>query len=95
MWGGATKGVLFLKHLFENSLSNFKKIESVIYGNPKKQSLFTPSTKLPIISPNNLYPILKDGDYVIVMNPNYLNEVKIELAKNTEASINIEALMLF
>jgi hypothetical protein len=95
VWGGATKGVLFLKHLFENSPSNFKKIESVIDANPKKQSFFTPSTNLPIIFPNNLYPILKDGDYIIVMNPNYLNEIKIELANKTDASINIEALMLF
>ncbi len=93
VWGGATKGVLFLKHLVEYSPSNFEKVEAVIDANPKKQSLFTPSTYLPIISPNNLYSKLKDGDYVVVMNPNYLTEIQNDLAHNTEAKVDIGAFM--
>ena len=93
VWGGATKGVLFLKHLLEYSPSNFGKVEAVIDANPKKQSLLTPSTYLPIISPSDLYSKLKAGDYVVVMNPNYLTEIRSDLAQNITVEIDVGAFM--
>ena len=95
VWGGATKGVLFLKHLLAISPSNFEKVVAVVDVNPKKQSLFTPSTNLPIISPNEMFAGLKDDDYVIVMNPNYLEEVRNNLENNTSLEIDVDVFMPF
>jgi hypothetical protein len=89
IWGGATKGVLFLKHLLDVSPLNFRKVVAVVDVNPKKQSLFTPSTNLAIISPKEMYSKLNDGDFILVMNPNYLEEVRSNLFNNTSLTVNV------
>lgn len=90
IWGGATKGVLFLKHLLDVSPLNFRKVVAVVDVNPKKQSLFTPSTNLEIISPKELYSKLNDGDFILVMNPNYLEEVRSDLFNSTSLTVDVE-----
>ena len=77
IWGGATKGVLFLKHLSNCDKKLFKSILGVVDINPMKQGNFTPSTLIKIVSPKTFFceSVNKD-DIVIVMNPNYFSEVK-------------------
>nr|VFK38179.1 MAG: C-methyltransferase C-terminal domain-containing protein [Candidatus Kentron sp. SD]VFK42954.1 MAG: C-methyltransferase C-terminal domain-containing protein [Candidatus Kentron sp. SD]VFK78589.1 MAG: C-methyltransferase C-terminal domain-containing protein [Candidatus Kentron sp. SD] len=92
IWGGATKGVLFLKHLLDISPSFFNRIVGVVDINPKKQGLFTPSTKLEIVPPSTLYDFCNDGDVVLVMNPNYCGEVKDSIARSVGKRVSVLSL---
>jgi len=70
IWGAGAKGSTFL-NLIDPSAS---KIKCVIDINPKKQNQFIGGTGHPIIRPQD---IAKHGiDTVIVMNVNYVNEIK-------------------
>ena len=89
IWGGGNKGVLLLKHLSDFSPNIFQKIISVVDINEKKQALYTPSTNLPIISPNQMFAQSEDSDFVLVVNPNYLNEVRKDLEKNVLFPMNV------
>ncbi|MCE2595577.1 methyltransferase domain-containing protein [Motilimonas cestriensis] len=90
IWGAATKGVLFLKHLSELSPSTFSNIVGVIDSNPSKQNKYTPSTLLMINSPEYFYQNCKHNDTVLVMNPNYLEEITNSIKEGTIHSIYIE-----
>ena len=68
---GVGQKVVVSKHLLAISPSNFEKVVAVV-DIIKKTIAFHSSTNLPIISPNEMFAGLKDDDYVIVMNPNYL-----------------------
>ena len=87
--GGGTKGVLFLKHLFDISPPTFDNISGVVDINPNKQSLFTPSTKIQIISPKQMFESCREGDTVLVLNPNYHNEINAEIQNNVNHSIDV------
>ena len=77
VWGGATKGVLFLKHLSKCDKKLFKSIVGVVDINPMKQGNFTPSTSLKIVSPKTfLSEAINKETIIIVMNPNYFSEIK-------------------
>ena len=91
IWGGATKGVIFLKHLSGISPKIFKKIKGVIDINEKKHSYFTPSTYIPILSPKQFCNKAIKTDFVLVMNPNYLSEIKTFLKDNLDFNIEIRA----
>ena len=89
VWGGATKGVLFLKYFSELKPHGFEKVVSVVDINEKKQSLFTPSTNLKIISASEMFDLCCEGDAVLVMNPNYLNEVKALIEENVSYELEV------
>jgi len=89
VWGGASKGVLFLMHLSNLCPSIFKKVVGVVDINPKKQSLFTPSTNIQIISDNQMFEESEEGDVVLVMNPNYHDEIKDIIAVGTSHNIEV------
>ena len=89
VWGGATKGVLFLMHLSNLYPSIFEKVVGVVDINPKKQSLFTPSTKIRIISDKQMFKESEDGDVVLVMNPNYYEEIKDSIAIGLSHTVEI------
>lgn len=87
IWGGSTKGVLFLKHLADLEPKLYKNVRAVIDINKKKQNFFTPSTNVKIYPPKKLFNDLKKNDLIIVMNPNYIPEVKQMIFKNTKKKI--------
>lgn len=72
IWGGASKGVTFSLHMQRANLA----IDGVIDINPAKQGKFLPVTGLRVSSPEEAMQWLKPGDNIVVMNPNYLEEIK-------------------
>ena len=89
VWGGATKGVLFLKHLKDTGFPIHKNVLSIIDINPSKQGLFAPSTGVPIKSPTALFDECKAGDLVLVMNPAYLDEIQNEISEKVGLEIKV------
>jgi len=89
IWGGATKGVLFLFHLHKFMPSLFLKIKGVVDINPKKQNLYTPITKVKVISDKNMFKLAEDGDVILVMNPNYYDEIKSDCSSKSKIKLNV------
>jgi hypothetical protein len=69
IWGAAAKGVIFA-NMMEESAGLFAAIDI----NPSKQGHFLPGSGLPVISPEKARR--ENIDVVIIMNPNYLDEIK-------------------
>ena len=73
IWGGASKGVSFT--LLMSQLQNASiEIVCAIDLNEKKQNCFMPATGAPIVSPEDAKNM--GVATIIVMNPNYLGEIK-------------------
>jgi Methyltransferase domain len=72
VWGGASKGVIFTLLMQRRGVS----ISSLIDINPAKQGQYVAATGLRVLSPDEALPNLKPGSELIVMNSNYLAEVK-------------------
>ena len=89
VWGGASKGVLFLNYLSKLSPLIFEKVLGVVDLNTKKQKLYTPSTNIEIISEIEMFKKFQLGDVVLVMNPNYFDEIKMCLDKNLSNKFEI------
>ena len=70
LWGAAGKGVIF-NTLIESSQSLRKKLVGIIDINPNKVGKYIPKTGKKIFSPNKI-----DNANIIVMNDNYIQEVK-------------------
>lgn len=87
VWGGSKKGVMFLKHLADFFPQVFSKVKGVVDINERKQSKFTASTNIEIISPLQMSMDCLEDDLVLVMNPNYLEEVKKELANKVSYNL--------
>lgn len=74
LWGAGAKGVTF--SILVDPEAEF--IKAVIDINPEKQGHYLPKTGIPIVSPK---AIIEHGiQTVLVMNPNYVNEITAELA---------------
>lgn len=88
VWGAATKGALFVYHCQRlNQLSiNFQFLVDL---NPSKWSKFVPGTKLQIRSPDDLFSCAEATDVVVIANPNYEDEIRLELRKNGLQSIDV------
>ena len=69
IWGGGSKGVTF-----SNALKASELLSYIVDINPHKQGKYVPGTGQEIISPESLADFIPD--VIIVMNPNYLSEVK-------------------
>jgi SAM-dependent methyltransferase len=74
IWGGGSKGVTFL-----NVLPNSGQVRYVVDINPHKQGRFLPGTGHEIVPPEFLVDF--QPQVVLVMNPNYLIEVKDRAAQ--------------
>ena len=73
LWGAASKGVTFALLLGGDGLAG------VVDINQKKIGKFLPITGLPVISVDDL----PDGSSVVIMNPNYTDEIaKMTLGKD-------------
>ncbi len=72
IWGGGSKGVIFS---LLSQRAGFP-IRTVIDINPAKQGKYLPVTGLSIQSPLQALPSLPPGSTILVMNSNYLEEIK-------------------
>lgn len=71
VWGAGAKGVTFV-NLFDPAAIN---VCGVVDVNPNKQGKYLPGTGHPIISPQEVSKI-KDVSAIIIMNPNYHQEIE-------------------
>lgn len=74
IWGGGSKGVSFL-----TTLGLDAEVSAVVDVNPYKQGKFMPGTGHRVIGPQALADA--PPDLVIVMNPIYVDEIKMDLRK--------------
>lgn len=75
VWGAGAKGVTFVNIMDPD----YKYISCLVDINPKKQNKYVPRTAHNIISPESL-DNFKNGD-ILVMNENYVEEVKLKINK--------------
>jgi hypothetical protein len=80
IWGAGAKGVSFCNMIDPEA----KSLRGIIDINPNKQGKFCPVTGHPIISPAE---IEADTEYILVMNNNYLNEIKNLMSTKSKADI--------
>jgi len=81
IWGAGAKGVTLSNFLLQEDV----RIEALVDINPAKQGGFIGHSALPVVSPQVAMQKMKDAN-VIVMNPNYLNEIK-ELISGSNVEI--------
>lgn len=72
IWGGASKGVIYALLMQRAGVQ----IEIVIDVNPGKQGKFLPATGIRVHSPDEGTSKLAGGSDIVVMNGNYLEEIK-------------------
>ena len=79
VWGAATKGVMFCHHLKRMSPVVYSRIQAGIDINPMKVDRFMPSVHLPIISVDSFCARASGDELIVLMNPNYQEEILAEL----------------
>jgi hypothetical protein len=72
VWGAAAKGVMFSHHL----LARGGKLDFAIDINPAKQGKFLAGSGLPVLPPDEGIARLRPGAQLLVMNSNYLEEIR-------------------
>lgn len=72
VWGGASKGVIYAL-LRERAGSP---VQAVIDINPQKQGRYLAATGLCVSAPDRVLPTLQTSARILVMNPNYLEEIR-------------------
>lgn len=72
IWGGASKGVIFAIHMQRHGAT----VEAIVDINPAKQGKFVAVTGLKVESPGEMLSRFPDDIDIIVMNPNYLGEIR-------------------
>ena len=78
IWGAASKGVIFSLFMERAGV----RIGAVIDINPAKQGRFLPVTGLRVQSPEDAVSTLPPDTEILVMNGNYLEEVKLQTNGN-------------
>lgn len=88
VWGGATKGCLFLYHCMR-----LRRLEGrfsmVVDINPSKWGKWMPGSAVPIGNQFQLYQKLGKHDTIIIVNPNYQSEICAELSSHGFGNLNI------
>lgn len=90
VWGAGTKGVLLCHYLALRAPQI--PVVAAIDINPAKQNRFTPGAATPILAPETALAQARDGDRVIVCNPNYYDEVIAMVAGLTDHAVQVEPL---
>jgi SAM-dependent methyltransferase len=72
IWGGASKGVIFALFMQRAGAP----VDIVIDINPAKHGKYLPATGLQVHSPDSGLQLLTPGGDILVMNSNYLDEIK-------------------
>lgn len=80
IWGAATKGVMFCHHLQRLRPTAFARIQAAIDINPMKANRYMPSVHLPILDVDTFCDQASGNELVVIMNPNYRDEIVAELA---------------
>lgn len=79
IWGAATKGVMFCHHTRRLLPAAFDRIAAAVDINPMKAGRFMPSVHLPILDVDAFCDAVTDDVLVVIMNPNYHDEIVAEL----------------
>ena len=87
VWGAATKGVMFCHHMKRLRPQSFERIKAAVDINPMKAGRFMPSVHLPILDVDAFSEQVGDEGLVLIMNPNYQNEIIAELRARGLANI--------
>lgn len=77
VWGSGSKAVAFLTTLGVGE--EVEAVEAVVDINPFRQGMYMPGTGHPIVGPRDL--VDRRPDVVIVMNPIYLEEIRLDLGR--------------
>ncbi len=85
VWGGASKGVIFS---LMQERAGFP-VSTVVDINPAKQGKYLPGTGLRVESPAQAMKTLPNRSTILVMNSNYLEEIK-EMSNNRYRYIEID-----
>lgn len=72
VWGAAAKGVTFSHHLHRRG----ERLDFAIDINPAKQGRYLAVSALPVLSPQQALAQLRPGADIVVMNSNYLQEIR-------------------
>jgi SAM-dependent methyltransferase len=72
VWGAASKGVIFTIFMERAGVP----VHAVVDINPVKQGKYLGVTGLRVHSPEEIMATLPDGSEIIVVNPNYLEEIR-------------------
>ena len=72
VWGAASKGVIFALYMERAGTP----VDLIIDINPAKQGKYLAATGLRVHSPAEAMESLAEGSEVLVMNPNYLHEIR-------------------
>jgi SAM-dependent methyltransferase len=72
VWGGASKGVLFTLFMERAGTT----VDTVVDANPAKQGKYIPATGHVVRSPEHAIRTFADETEILVMNSNYLNEIR-------------------
>ena len=91
VWGGATKGCMFLVHC-ANLERLIDKVGFVIDINPNKIGKFLPGSLIMVRHKNDFFKLAKKNDVLLVANPNYRDEIKRDLVNNALNDIFVETL---
>lgn len=86
VWGGASKGVIF--SLMRERAGH--PVSRVIDINPAKQGRYLAATGLRVMSPNEGLRLARPGTRILVMNPNYLDEIR-QMTDNAFDYIGVSA----
>lgn len=76
VWGGATKGVMFVHHCLARSPAAAASFVAAVDINPAKSGNYMPSSKLPIIAPETFVADADGNETILVTNPNYRREIR-------------------
>lgn len=72
IWGASSKGVIFSLYLQRAGVQ----VDHVIDINPAKQGRYLPLSGLRVCSPEEALAALPEGAQILVMNSNYLDEIR-------------------
>ncbi|PWK59645.1 class I SAM-dependent methyltransferase [Roseicyclus mahoneyensis] len=86
VWGGASKGVIF--SLLRERAG--RPVGRVIDINPAKQGRYLPATGLRVLSPDEGLRGIEPGATILVMNPNYLDEIR-QMTGNAFTYVGVSA----
>jgi len=79
VWGAATKGVMFCHHLKRMCPAAYERIKAAVDINPMKANRYMPSVHLPILDVDTFCEQAGGDELVVIMNPNYQDEIVAEL----------------
>ncbi|SAI71327.1 C-methyltransferase C-terminal domain [Bordetella ansorpii] len=91
LWGAATKGCMFLMHC-RNQQRLLDKMAYVVDINPGKCGKFLPGSRIPIQAPEALYADAREGDVLVIANPNYQQEIAATLQAHGLSGLKITCL---